>query len=104
MIWAEKQLTKEQAIKFGESKLYEDMTPEQIVDFQFYQKLCCMPFHVFHEAMEKVLGRPVWTHEFAFPEKLHEELKGDKVPPTLEEIMGLIPEEKRIIILTEGQQ
>ena len=48
------QLTKEQAIKFGESKVYETWTYEQIVRFQLFQEKLCMPFSVFHEAIEKV--------------------------------------------------
>jgi hypothetical protein len=53
---------------------------------------------VFHEAIEKTLGRPVFTHEFAFRDELRKELYGEKEPPTLEEICALIPEEKLILI------
>ena len=94
-----KQLTKEQAIAFYENKCYEDMTYRQIAEFQIEQKLLCMPFDVFHEAMEKTLGRPVFTHEFAFGyEKIRKELYGEKEPPTFEEICALIPKEKLIVI------
>lgn len=48
----------------------------------------------FHEAMEKTLGRPVFTHEFAFREELRKELYGEKEPSTFEEICALIPKEK----------
>ena len=65
-----KQLTKEQAIAFGENKCYEGMTYRQIAEFQMEQDKLCMPFNVFHEAIEKTLGRPVFTHEFAFREEL----------------------------------
>jgi len=93
-----KQLTKEQAIKIGESEIWKDMTLEQIAEFQFYQDRLCVPFDKFHEAMEHVLGRSVWTHEFAFKDSLEKEWRGEKSKPTMEEIMNLIPEEKRIII------
>lgn len=92
------QLTKEQAIAFAESKVYESWTPRQIVDFQLFQDRLCIPLDVFHRAMEKVLNRPVYTHEFINMERLVEEYKGEKPAPTLEEIMELIPEEKRMII------
>jgi hypothetical protein len=93
-----KQLTKEQAIAFYENKCYENMTERQIAEFQMEQDRLCMPFDVFHEAIEKVLGRPVFTHEFAFPEKLRKELYGEKEPPTFEEILRLIPQEKLLVV------
>ena len=93
-----KQLTKEQAIAFAENKLYEGMTYRQIAEFQIGQNRLCMPFDVFHEAVEKTLGRPVFTHEFAFIENLSKELYGEKEAPSLEDIINLIPAEKRIII------
>lgn len=93
-----KQLTKEQTIAFGEKKCYENMTYRQIAEFQLEQDKLCMPFDVFHEAIEKTLGRPVFTHEFAFREQLRKELYGEKEAPTFEEICALIPEEKLILI------
>lgn len=57
-----------------------------------------MPFDVFHKAVEDTLGRPVFTHEFAGT-SIMEELRGEKAAPTFEEIMNLIPVEKRIVVL-----
>ena len=57
------QLTKEQAISFYDNKLYENMTYEEIAKFQISQELLCVPFGIFHEAVEKYLGYPVFTHE-----------------------------------------
>lgn len=94
-----KQLTKEQAIAFAENKCYEGMTYRQIAEFQIEQDKLCMPFGIFHEAIEKTLGRPVFTHEFGFNrEGLKKELYGEKEPPTFEEICALIPKEKLILI------
>ena len=92
------QLTKEQAIAFGENKCYENMPYRQIAELQLEQDKLCMPFDVFHEAIEKTLGRPVFTHEFAFRQQLRKELYGEKEAPTFEEICALIPEEKLILI------
>ncbi len=99
-----KQLTKGQAIKFGKSKIWktENWTARQIVEFQLFQKILCMPFDVFHEAMEKALGRPVYTHEFGLNvEGLKKELLGEKSPPTLEEIIQMIPAEKRVVVMLD---
>lgn len=94
-----KQLTKEQAIAFYENKCYENMTYRQITEFQMEQERLCMPFDVFHKALEETLGRPVFTHEFALNrDGLQKELYGEKEPPTFEEVISLIPKEKLILI------
>ena len=63
-----------------------------------------MPFSVFHEAVEKVLDRPVWTHEFALPERLRAEMLGERSAPTFKEILDLIPAEKKIVIgISQGE-
>lgn len=95
-----KQLSREKAIEFYNSKLYEDWTPRQIAEFQMEQNLLCVPFDLFHESMEKALGRPVFTHEFGLNrDGLKKELYGEKEPPTLEEIINLIPKDKQIIFI-----
>lgn len=59
-----KQLTRDEAVRFANNKSYKDMTFREIAEFQINQKCLCMPFEVFHEAIEKTLGRPVFSHEF----------------------------------------
>lgn len=95
-----KQLTEKQAIAMVKSKVWKNWTNEQIVRFQLFQDRLCMPFGRFHEAMEEVLGRPIWTHEFTSTNhpNLCKEYLGEKPKPTMDEIIGLIPEEKLIII------
>lgn len=93
------QLTKEQAIAFCENKLYENMSYRQIAEFQMKQDRLCVPFDVFHKALEETLCRPVFTHEFALNrDGLQKELYGEKEPPTLEDVISLIPKEKLILI------
>lgn len=92
-------MTKEKAIALAESKFWEGMTHRQIAEFQMCEEKLCMPFSVFHEAVEKTLGRPVYTHEFGLNfQGLKDELFNGKPAPTLEEIINLIPEEKRLIV------
>jgi len=93
------QLSKEQAITFGERKAYESMTDRAKAEFQLRQDKLCMPFSVFHEAVEKTLGRPVYTHEFGLNrEGLLDELCCEGTPPTLKEIIEMIPAEKLVIV------
>jgi hypothetical protein len=93
-----KQLTSKQAIAFHDSKVWESWTDEQIAGFQLFQKYLAVPFDRFHQAMEKVLGRLIFTHEFGSAGNLEKEFLGLKKAPTFEEILNLIPKDKQIII------
>ena len=44
-----------------------------------------------------MLGRPVWTHEFASVSNLLKEDLGVREKPTLEEIIGLFPDQANVI-------
>ena len=97
-----KQLTKEQAIVFSESYIWEDWNYRQRAEFQMLQEKLCMPFSIFYEAIKKTLNRPVYTHEFGFNyDGLMGELFLGHEPPTFDEIVELIPKDKRIIILKD---
>lgn len=95
-----KQFTEEQAIAFNDSREWEQWSDEQIVRLQLFQDKICMEWNRFHQALEKVLGRAVYTHEFTNKniDNLKEEYLGTKQAPTFQEIVNLIPEEKRIVI------
>lgn len=58
------QLTKEQAIAFHDNEQWKGMSFKQKAILQISQEKLCMPFGIFHEAVEKTIGRPVFTHEF----------------------------------------
>ncbi len=92
-------MTKEEAIKLMDTKFWETMTLKERAMFQMFERRLCMPFDVFHEAVEKTLGRPVWTHEFGLNcEGLKKELLGEAPAPTMEDIINMIPAEKRMIV------
>lgn len=95
------ELTKEEAIKLVETKWWEGADNYNIVKFQLFTDKLCMPFDVFHEAIESVLNRPVFTHEFAYVDDLRKEFLGEKQTPTFEEIINLIPKEKRLFIVVK---
>ena len=93
-----KQLTRKEAIYMYDNGDWKHMTLEQRAKFQFLQEKLCMPFDKFHEAIEKTLKRPVYTHEFALNrEGLHNELFGDGDPPSMEELIEMLPENKTIV-------
>jgi hypothetical protein len=94
-------MTEEQAKSLFNSSWWKDRTPEDLVSFQLFEDRLCMPFSEFHKAIEKCLGRPVWTHEFAGKvgqDRLQKEFLKETPAPTFEEICNLIPEEKRIVL------
>lgn len=93
-----KQLSEQEAIEMFESGIWRGWTDEQIVRFQLFQDRLCVDFSCFHKAISNVLNRPVYSHEFAFIDEIKKEYLGVKDAPTFDEIMNLIPEEKRIIV------
>jgi hypothetical protein len=92
-------LTTRQALEMADSKWWVGMSDRDVAMFQLHQPLLCMPFAAFQATVERALMRPVFTHEFSGGnmEILRSELRGEISAPTLDQIMDLIPVEKRII-------
>lgn len=96
-----KQLTREEAVALHDSRAWEAWSLRDRATFQMAQNLLCMPFSVFHEAVEKTLGRPVYTHEFGLNRAgIVKELLGESPPPSFEEIIGMLPADKLILVDT----
>ena len=91
------QFTEEQAKAFGKSEKWKKMDKNAIAEFQIFQDLLCIPFSIFHEAVEHRLGRPVWTHEFANRQSLIDEMFTGKPKPSFEEILNLLPKDACVI-------
>lgn len=54
------------------------LTKEQAAIIGLYTGVTCGPFHDIHELAEKIVGRSIFTHEFAdkdFCEKLKQKAK-----------------------------
>jgi len=97
-------VTREQAIAMSETGWWEDLPDSAVVAFQLFESRLCMPFSEFHKRLEGCLGRPVFTHEMASSniQHLYDEFRGLRPKATIQEIMNLIPENKRIIIVSEA--
>ena len=91
-------MTRDEALALYGLEWWVSASNEEIVGFQLYEPLLCMPFGKYHEAVEKVLGRSVWTHGFAFIDGLKAEFEGKAEPRTMEQIIALLPSEKTIIV------
>ncbi len=96
-------MTEDQAKRLDESKFWENMSYRDKVTFQLFEDRLCMPFNVFLTALKESLGREVFLHELksANIHNIEAEFLDGKNPPTPQEIIDLIPEEKRIIIVTD---
>ena len=82
-----------------ENKWWESSDPFEVAWGQLNEPALIMYFGKFHEAIEKALGRPVYTHEFGLnAEGLKEEMQGKRPAPSLNEIIEMIPEEKRVVV------
>ena len=54
----------EEACKLFESDFWDDKTNLEKVAFQLYENHLAMKFPEFHKAVEAVLDRPIWSHQF----------------------------------------
>ena len=91
-------MTEEQAIAFYESGAWQRMDDYQISVFQLSEERMCIPFRIFHKAVGVTLGRPVLVHELAHSADLLAEIIGTHEAPTLQTVIDMIPEEKRVIL------
>lgn len=92
--------SREAAISIYESKWWEGKTHREIAEFQLFTSELCCPFNVFHETLEKSLGRPVFTHELGLNyEGICKEFLGESPAPSFEEVLNLIPADKRTVIV-----
>ena len=86
------ELSKEEAIEMYDSGWWKEATDNTIVAFQLFEDRLCLPFDEFHRAIEEVLRRPVYTHEFAFKEELQKEYLTQRPPMALGESLGILQE------------
>jgi len=93
-----KELSEKDALKIFHSKVWKEWTHEEIVRFQLFEERLCVPFHLYHKAIEKVLDRNVWTHEFVYLKRLQEEYLGKRKKPTIQDNINLLPKDNQIIL------
>ncbi len=62
-----RQFNPDEAIAIVDNEEWKDWTDEEIVRFQLFQRLLCVPFDRFQQAIESTLNRSVFTHEFSSP-------------------------------------
>ena len=56
-------MSQEEAVKFAATQWWVGKNAAEILDVQLFEDRLVMPFELYHEAVEEVLGRPVQTIE-----------------------------------------
>jgi hypothetical protein len=94
------------AIELYRLEWWVGKSSKEVSIFQLTTNECCMPFDEFHRLIEEALGRPVFTHEFGLNrEGLYRELIiGETERPSFEDILALIPADKRIILASSADE
>lgn len=96
---------KEAALALFEKKWWEGRSHREIAEFQLLTDELCIPFSMFHEAIEKALRRPVFTHELGLNRSgLISELLDGAPAPSFDEIIGLIPAEKLVLVAIRDKE
>lgn len=91
-------LTREQALALYDSSFWESLAYVERARFQLSEERLCMPFDVFIEAVERALGRSVRVGEILDSRKLLVELTGERQPLEVDELLSLLPADKRILL------
>jgi len=65
------------------NRFWSEWDDEQIIRFQLFQERLCRDFGRYHKAIKKVLGRLIYTHEFADQDRLIKEYLGEMNASTL---------------------
>lgn len=53
------------AMQKYDEKWWESEDPVQVARYQFFEPILMSDFSRYHEGLERLVGRPVWTHELA---------------------------------------
>lgn len=84
-------MSRENAVALSKSNFWQGLTNFQIASFQLFQSRLCMPFDVFHGAVDKFApGCSTISFGLLVPE-LQKAVRGKKGAPTLEEILSFMP-------------
>jgi hypothetical protein len=92
-----KENIKKTKAKYGKNHWWASKDPKELFWGQINEPILIIDFGKFHEAAEKALGRPVWSHEFARPDVLIQEYQGKIPKANFADVMDKIPEGKKII-------
>lgn len=86
---------------FANRRSPDSMTPEEReAELRWWGQILTIPFGDLHQRYEELVGRGIWTHEFANPEPLIVEAR-TRTHPTPQEILDKIPSHLRVIVVAD---
>jgi len=92
-------LTRKQATALYESSFWKSLAYVERARFQLSEERLCMPFEVFVEAVERSLGRTVTVGEILNSTALLSAISGEPRPLEIDELVALLPEDKRVLLV-----
>lgn len=83
---------------FPNRRKAETMTREErVAEFELLCGVLETPWEMLHQRVEELVGRSVWSHEFAYPDLLAKEIRSGE-HASFDEALGKIPAEKTIVV------
>lgn len=76
---------------------------ERAMELEAWYGILEIPFDKMHQRFEELLGRPVWTHEMGLNKDGLVSEARDRQHPSMDAIIELIPEEKRMIVVMDDE-
>ncbi|BAV64777.1 DUF7736 domain-containing protein [Sphingobium cloacae] len=98
---AARQFTKEEAVAFAEEGKWSSLSPSERGLLQLRQDRLCMPWEKAHEGVTALLGRPVYTHEFADPDSLWAEANGAIPKAQLSDVLAKLSPDALILAVVK---
>lgn len=98
---APRQFMRDEAINFATSERWRLLTVEEGALFQLRQDCLCMPLDRFMDGMNRLLGRPVFLHEFADPDALWTEYLATNPP---QYVAAMIDRLERSVMPDQGRK
>jgi hypothetical protein len=94
-----KSIGREAAIALAESKWWVGKPARDAALFALQTRELCLPMNDFYGLLHEALDRPVYTHELALnSEGIRQELLGERDAPSFDDILNLIPHDKRVVV------
>lgn len=89
---------------FANRRSPDSMTPvEREAELRWWGTFLTIPFADLHQRYEELVGRAIWTHEFADPEALILEARA-RAHPTPQEILDKLPSHHVRVIVIDGAE
>lgn len=84
---------------FANRRDAKTMTPQERADeFRWWGSILTIPFGDLQQRIEELVGRSVWTHELASPDRLIQEIERQQ-PASFSDVLGKIPDHVQTIVV-----